>query len=194
MSKTTPSKSVFSVEEAKEVLASLSDADLVRLRRIAAFFSRGGRIAPDDLLQQAFESVLEGRRNFPRDLDLISFLAGTMKSLASSQFKSIDRSPEGKVSFIQHDDDYEEVGLDCAADVPGADQAMISQQDAEAIQTRILSLFADDEIARLLVEGIMEGMERSELCELTGLDSTSYNSKRRLIRRRINSAKVEGWE
>ena len=57
----------------------------------------------------------------------------------------------------------------------------------------LLSLFEDDEIAQVILEGMMEGIEGEELQELTDLDNTAYQSKRRLIRRRINRKYPEGW-
>ena len=57
----------------------------------------------------------------------------------------------------------------------------------------LLSLFEDDEIAQLILEGMMEGIEGEELRELTDLDNTAYQSKRRLIRRRIDKKFPKGW-
>lgn len=37
-------------------------------------------------------------------------------------------------------------------------------------------------------------MTAEELRELTGLSLTAYNSKRRLIRRRIDNAFPQGWK
>ena len=40
-------------------------------------------------------------------------------------------------------------------------------------------------VAQVIVEGIMEGQRGEDLRALTDLDPTAYQSKRRLIRRRI---------
>lgn len=189
-----PKKPVLTVEEKYEALSSLSDADLIRLGRIARRYCFG-RIDPDDLLQQAFVAALDGSRNCPRDIGIITFMAGTIRSLSSSRFKSFTRSPELHLIVAQNDDCEEipvEIGI--PTEVPSADQLLISEQETSAIHTAILSLFADDELARLIVEGDMEGMDASELRELTGLDGTVFNSKRRLIRRRIDKAYPEGWK
>jgi hypothetical protein len=67
-------------------------------------------------------------------------------------------------------------------------------KETAAIHSAILSLFADDEIARLIVEGDMDDMEACEIRDLTGLDEKAYASKRRLIRRRIDKAYPKGWK
>ena len=40
----------------------------------------------------------------------------------------------------------------------------------------------------------MEEMTAEEMRELTGLDKTGYDSKRKLIRRRIDKQYPEGWK
>jgi RNA polymerase sigma-70 factor (ECF subfamily) len=75
-----------------------------------------------------------------------------------------------------------------------AEQQLIQDEDAALIRRDVLALFDDDLQARDMVEGIMEGMTVDELRELTGLDKTAYNSKRRLIRRRIDKAYPDEWK
>ena len=75
-----------------------------------------------------------------------------------------------------------------------AEDAAIGTQNVAAIHHAMLALFNDDSQARDLVEGIMEGFTADELRELTGLDETSYASKRRLIRRTIDKHYPEGWK
>jgi RNA polymerase sigma-70 factor (ECF subfamily) len=189
-----PKKTVFSVEEMNEALSSLSDADMIRLRQIAGIYCKG-KIEREDILQRAFVAALDGSRKCPRDIALITFLAGTMRSLASSWFKSLTRTPELHLIAVQGDDCEDvPVGIDTPAEEPTADQQLVSEEEAAAIRAAILSLFADDEFARLIIEGDMEGMDATELRELTGLDETAYGSKRRLIRRRIVKAYPEGWK
>lgn len=189
-----PEKPVLSVEETNDALSSLSNADLIRLGRIARWYARG-RIDPDDLLQQAFVAALDGSRKCPRDIRVMAFLAGTIRSLASCRYKSLARSPELHLTATP-DDDCDEifVEIDMPTDSPNADQQIVSEQETAAIRTAILSLFADDELAHVIVEGTMEGIDASELRELSGLDGTAYNSKRRLIRRRIDKAYPKGWK
>jgi RNA polymerase sigma-70 factor (ECF subfamily) len=40
----------------------------------------------------------------------------------------------------------------------------------------------------------MDGWSAEELRAYTGLDKTAYDSKRKLIRRRLNKAYSEGWK
>jgi len=185
-----PANDTLTLEEITAELAALSKANLVRLGRIARRYS----MSPDDLLQDAFESIMEGNRHCPRDLNVMVFLWGTIRSLASSQKKSLAKLPVIDSLTPTTDDCDTHPDLDCPAVSPDAELLLISGQDADAIYSVLLSLFADDENAWLIVEGLMEGMERRELQELTGLGDTDYETKRRLIRRRINAKYPKGWK
>lgn len=69
---------------------------------------------------------------------------------------------------------------------PDPEQVLAADQDAATTKAAILAIFEGDTAAQVIVEGIMEGMEGEELRQLTELDKTAYNSKRRLIRRHID--------
>jgi DNA-directed RNA polymerase specialized sigma24 family protein len=181
----------FSVTEIDEAISSMPAAGLIRLSKVAVAFGRGV-IDPDDLLHEAFLSALEGRRKCPRDVDVVRFLAQAMRSIACNHLKSLSQLPE--IYSISTGNNDDEVGLDPACGRPNAEETVISDQEVVEIKSVILSLFKDDEMAHIMVEGSMEGMEAEDLYDLTHLDKTAFASKRRLIRRRIDGAFPEGWK
>ena len=63
----------------------------------------------------------------------------------------------------------------------------MAKQDEAAILNAALAAFVDDQAARDIVEGTLAGMNGQELRELIGLDQTTYDSKRKLVRRRIDN-------
>ena len=71
---------------------------------------------------------------------------------------------------------------------PAADEWLASTQEAICLRQTILELFADDGVAQRMLEGIMDGIAGEELRSLTQLSQTQFESKRRLIRRRIDKA------
>ena len=76
----------------------------------------------------------------------------------------------------------------------GLEAQIIGEEDATRIRCDILALFDDDQLAHDIVEGTMEYLTAEELRELTGIDKTTYDSKRKLIRRRINKKYPGGWK
>lgn len=180
-------RSILSGTEVEEAIASISEAGWHRLLKVARHYSFG-RLDPDDLLYEALSRTLDGRRTCPRAVDVVRGLAEAIRSIASSSFKAAARHPElhavDEVEFEEGDN------TDCAED---PEQKMISDQEADRIRSDIISLFNDDENAQTIVEGKMDGMAREELSELMGLHGQAYDSKLRLIRRRIDRAFPEGW-
>ncbi len=182
----------LTTEEIAEAICALSVAQWNKLQKIARLYRRS--YEAEDLLQEAFTRALSGSRNCPRDINILHFLAETMRSIASDRAKSLRRKPELKFADLNGgNDEGEELEYDPPETKPTAEQHLSSEQDVKKIKESILVIFKDDEIAQIMVEGIMEGMEGEELRNLTDLDKTAFNSKRRLISRRLNKAYPEGW-
>jgi len=79
---------------------------------------------------------------------------------------------------------------------PNADERLAASDEDGARERKrqeIIGLFADDLVAHVLVEGMLEGTRGEDLRALTDLDPTTYESKRRLIRRRIEKA-IQGMK
>jgi DNA-directed RNA polymerase specialized sigma24 family protein len=180
--------------EVDEAISAISEAGWLRLQKVANIYSYQGKFDHEELLQESFLAAIEGRRKCPRDVDIVRFLAEAMRSLVSSKMKSMERKPELKLLSLAPDNDENEMPYDCPSGDPSAEQAIVSIQEVEGIRTAILSLFDDDEIAQVIIEGKMEEMDAAELRDLTGLDKKGYDSKWRLIRRRIDRAYPEGWK
>ena len=70
---------------------------------------------------------------------------------------------------------------------------MISNEQYRDTENRLLEIFDGDDEAQLIVLGMLTGTQGAELKEATGLDQTSFNSKRRFVRRKINSAIEDGF-
>ena len=176
--------------EIEDAIRTLTAADWARLRLVAARYS-GRRIEAKDLLQETLMRSLDGR-HCPRHVDLVRFLAEAMRSIADGESEkaanrlvlvSANATPEIEARVENHPDP----DLD-------AEAKRIADEEAAAISNEILGLFADDPVAEIIVEGIMEEMEGDELRELSGLDATAYDSKRKLIKRRISKRYPEGWK
>jgi len=69
-------------DELEAAIRNLSAADWGRLGRIAAYYARGRPIEDQDLLRETFRRALDGGRKWPTGLDVVPFLAGTMRSIS----------------------------------------------------------------------------------------------------------------
>ena len=179
--------------EIASAIRAFTPVQWVRLRKVAAYYAALGRlIEAEDLLQEAFRRALDGERKCPVTVDVVRFLAEAIRSIIDGELKKAKRRPVLVPLPAPGDPDPD----DPTAKVPEpADPALnaekrLEAREEEALRQRqrqqVIDLFADDLAGQVIVEGIMEGgMKGEDLRALTELDQTAYESKRRLIRRRI---------
>ena len=177
--------------EVKRSISALTAVDWLRLHKVARALCRDAAFQADDLLQEAFQRALDGTRQCARTLDIIPFLAGVMRSIASDWRKARKRRPE--MSLVTATGRLQEVVLQVRDNRCVADEVLVSNEEAARLQQVIFALFADDAVAQRLLEGIMDGLAGAQLRSLTGLSETEFASKRRLIRRRIDKAYPRDW-
>jgi RNA polymerase sigma-70 factor (ECF subfamily) len=132
------------------------------------------------------------QRQCARSVNILDFLAGVMRSIASDWRKARKRRPE--MSLVTHTGALQEVVVQVRDTRPVADEWLASSQEVARIRMAILDLFADDGVAQRLVEGLMDGATGEELRSLAELSQTQFASKRRLIRRRIDKAFPKEWQ
>lgn len=80
----------LSPSEVAEATRTLPESGWIRLRKIAGAFCRNKPLDAADLLQEAFVRLL-GDRQCPRHIDVIRFLAETMRSIVSGAAKGQKR-------------------------------------------------------------------------------------------------------
>ena len=178
-------------DEIANAIRAFTPAEWARLRRVAGYYARP-QIGAKDLLQEAFARALDGRQ-CPVHVSVVKFLAEIIRSVANGEGEKVEhRLP--LVSIVGKTGEPLTEVLDRADRAQSVEERLIAEQDAAQLRRDILQLFDDDPVAQIIVEGIMEEMDGEELRELSGLDKTAYDSKRKLIRRRIDKQYPEGWK
>jgi RNA polymerase sigma-70 factor (ECF subfamily) len=181
-------------DEIEAAIRGLRPPDWARLRKVARFHANAGAIEADDLLQEAMMRALSTRA-CPAHVDVVRFIAEAMRSIAHDQRKK--QKPVAELVPIARTGEAFETGVDLVDESEGPEDGLITKQDAAhyaVTYDAIQALFEDDPIAKDVLEGLLEDMTPGEIRELTGLDQTGYDSKRRLIRRRIEKAYPKGWK
>lgn len=184
--------SLVPLPEIRKAIRALKPADFLRLHKVARALCRGAAFEADDLLQEAFHRALDGTRHCPRHVEVVQFLVGAMRSIASDWSKARRRRPE--MSLVTSAGDLREVIVQVCDSRPDAHEQLASDQEEACLRTAVCNLFSDDAVARRMVEGIMDGAQGAELRALTGLNETEFASKRRLVRRRIDRAFPKEWK
>jgi hypothetical protein len=177
----------FTVDELRLAIATLSAADLGRLKQAAKVFSGISGIMEDDLIQDSYTRVLEGRRTCGRTVGLVPFLCGVMKSIASqeTEARKVGLRP---VTVLKNG---EAVLPDGKADTVSPEQAAAAAIDDRPLLARVHAAIAGDEKLELLLEGIYDQMRGAELQDLLGVDEKGLAALRKKLKRRLQEASAE---
>ncbi|PKP68477.1 MAG: hypothetical protein CVT82_15170 [Alphaproteobacteria bacterium HGW-Alphaproteobacteria-4] len=186
--------SPLDTDEAKDVsqvsseMRGMSVGDHARLRKVAMYCATGD-LSADDLLQEAFCRALAGTRRCPRKVDVVRFLAEAIRSLAHGEREKLAALPK-----TERIDPNPVTGpaVDPPSDRPDAEERLLIEEKNRKILGGILGIFEDDPVATLIIEGIMDELSVDDMLELTGISKTAYDTKRKLIRRRVDKAYPEG--
>lgn len=188
-----------SLEDIRQAIRSLTEADWValntyaenRIRRIG--LSASNRDA-HGLLTEAMNSLLEtGRRHwYPGKVDLPGFLMGAMWSISSNWARK-GVSGQGEISdadllrISEIGENSRRTTQSAQASGPGPEDQLLQNdcQTEEALVEEIETLFKDQLLASLILDGWKAGMKGPEIIEALNIDETQYRTAVRLIRRRI---------
>ena len=177
----------LSTAEIHNSVDAISDGDMARLIAAASGFSRLCGIDADDLLQEAFTRALDGRRTCARDVPLVDFICGVMRSLTSQEnearkegFRPVVLTRDGE-PFLP----------DVAGNAPSPEQVAISAIDHKPLLDEISAAAAGDEQLQLLIEGIGEHMRGAELQDLLGVDEKGLAAVRKRLKRLLQNTQTK---
>ncbi len=164
----------LSREELETLVLGLSDADILRLKRISEKYTGNHEMGADDLVQEAVLRTLSGKRKTcPRSVPIVNFLSGVIRSIASGEREKKDRA--GELSDVE------------LRQLHGT----ISSPDDEVLEKQLFKelgvVFEEDEEILLLILYLQDGASPSEIQENEEWSETQYNSIRRRMRRRWNA-------
>ena len=178
-------RDVLSVDEFKENLNSLTDAQFIKLGKTADYLCRGLAIEGQGILNLAFCKALEGKRKCPRDLPATVFIRGVMESLISAYIKKRKRDPLQLIVEIASEDDSLDIDdLQPTLDTP--EEILLAKQTLEEID----QVLKGDEA--MVVMAQLDGYTPQQIQETVGLTPTQYASTLRAIRRKLD--KLENKE
>jgi hypothetical protein len=188
-------------DELRVALGSLTAVDLKRLNRASEMLARDTLMSAEELVGEAVYVAFVGRRRCPRDVPLMVFLKGAIKSLASSAKKAAARS--NIVPFPGATPENQNP-IECASDLASTPEQVLLQRDegreaegaAASASTAVQMLndhFSKDYEVQLCIAGMMEGMAGKELRDFVGVDQAGIDYARKKIRRATCKLFPRGW-
>lgn len=168
-----PSAASYSQAEIAQAIRSLAVEHKTALVKVAAVYARRTVYGYEDLIQEAFMRVLDGRREWPRGIHAVQFFRNVMRSIAWD-WRVLNRDDETQLDETQLDE------------TSSQEDRSIARIDAQ----KVVAYFDDDAIAQKILVGMMDGMRGEDLRKLSGLSGTEYESKRAKIRRRLEKVSL----
>lgn len=170
-------------KDVEDALLGLSDADLLRLQRLARFRAR---LIPaldwQDLLQEAIGRALDGRRRWPRAVDFMAFMRQTIRSIANEHWRREERKPP-------HSDLDDESMVDRGLNTAYQPERLVL---AAKLLEEIQSLFAEDPQVLAILAGIAADEPPADIKRKAGMSNTQYASAQKRIRRGLANAFPSG--
>jgi DNA-directed RNA polymerase specialized sigma24 family protein len=172
-------------EEIREALYALSDDDMRRIEKIARHFAPRSGMSIEDLRQETFLRVLASR-SCKVGTSMISFLAGTMKSIASETPRARKKAREEAGMELVFTANYGEDGVpEPAADGPDPEEEALSRTIHAPILERVSQCISNDFELQLLVEGLFDGKRGKELEELLTTDAKGLAAAKKRLSRKL---------
>jgi DNA-directed RNA polymerase specialized sigma24 family protein len=170
----------LALEEVRRILSRLRPPDILRLSALARTWAAGLRQQDaDDLLNEALDRVLSGRRPWPSDVPLPAFLSQVMRSIASQWRREDRREPlkEDETGQVLEEESHD----------PGAGYEM------DDLVARMRRALADDPAALGVLDHILADSDREDAQAALGMDATQYDTTRRRMIRHLFGAFHSGW-
>jgi hypothetical protein len=168
----------LSPAEVRRALDRLSRADIVRLSLLAQNWVKGlPRRSADDLVNEAFERILSGKRPWPCDIDRGAFFNGVMRSI-SSQWRK---------------EDYRELLAEDQENGTGESSTIEPDHDLNDLVFRMRRALGEDEKAKDMFEHMLVDRDREEVQSAIGVDATGFDTVRRRMFRHLREAFSSGW-
>lgn len=186
-----PDEEHYSPEEALAVFRNLSEVELDKLGRIASFIAgSGGYAPPQELINEAFIRIAEGKRKWPRNLAFLAFVGGVMKSLATDgklipEERKLVRLKQG-LTIVNSEDLMMVAANDDSAD-------LAKKERLESAMSKLQKHFAGDGEMEMLLMGIEDGLRGKELQDAVGVDAKRLEALRTRMNRHIEKLANESW-
>lgn len=185
------SRPTLDLAEARQAIDGLTPAAFLRLGKAGRLLALGLSCEASDLLSDAICQTLQGRRNCPRDVPLVTFLIGAMRSRASAVRETQKASP---VAFTLDATGTDGRPLyDPPALTRNVEEWRLAEEDVAARISALEELFAGDDEATMFLWADLEEMPKEEIKAMNDLTDSAYATIRRRMRRQISGRFPHGW-
>lgn len=179
------------LENIERAIVDLSDADWVKLRKMATGHLWGTRLEdPDALINDTIERLIAGKRTWHIDMAFVPWMDSAMRSVADDlrtrkQEKSLVLAGDLLNGCDAPDEPLDLLGED--GETP-LDTLLTEEARAAAEHdlSKIEESFKDDSEVGWILLGLDEKMSAREIQAISGMTKTQYETARKRLRRECN--------
>ncbi len=183
------SEPTLDLAEARQAIERLTSADLLRLRKAGRQYAFAAGCDVDDLLNEAVCQTIAGVRNCPREMAMLPFLIGVMRSRASARQQKV----EAELVSADATDAEGRLLHEPVESKPNVEELALVREDVSARRNALEALFSDDDEATLFLWAYLDDLSKDEIMTTIGVDVKAYATIRRRVRRTIDAAFPNGW-
>lgn len=188
----TASAEIASEDEVREHLLELDDDALYRLEVAAARYRRAlPKHDVEELVNEALQRALDGRRKWRRDVAFMAFMLETMRSIASEWLKRNLRDvPDSQIGVSSGEDDEGESFLERQSTAEGDPEAAARFRDVADRLERVFGS-GDDEVMGVVL-GRIEGLSPAETQKEFNMTPKAYAAAQKRLRRAAVAGNLDG--
>lgn len=182
-----PEEEAATRDELVAAIEGLCVADWLRLRSYARFRMAGlpwsqrkGR-TPEDLLREAISRTTTGDRRWRRSVPFFQFLRGAMRSISTTWRN--EANPDVAVLFCDLPSSLGGANNDSPESVATAEPDAVRSAQARETLDAIRRHFAGDALVLLVMDGLEEGLEISEVAAVLEVDQKQVEAALKKLRR-----------
>jgi len=186
------SRDYYSTDETLLLLRNLSDADYLKLMKLAKYQSNKVLdMDSDDLLNEGIRRVLDGTRQWPRGLDITRFMYQTFGSIVSAHAKHRETAVD--LGYFTEQDVISdcEVGSSLSDNTQNSQSNVSSLVYAEKMMSRVIEALSSDPNAQVVALSIAEGLSAKEAQARFSISTKQYDAARKRLRRVTDSLSTE---
>lgn len=182
MTTSAPQQSqIATPEQVVRAFAALSLSEQQRLRQIARLRALGiPAMTWEDLLHEALVRTLAGKRQWPLEVNLVAFLAQTMRSIANEERERTAAEPIDYAPGPGIDDEHSG-HADSMIEVRTPESELMARSTLQKIE----HIFATDAEAIHILHGLAEGLTPAETQMRSGMTRIQYASAQKRIQRAL---------
>jgi len=178
-------------EEAHARLDRLTEKDWLALdaasRKYRAWLAEDG----EEVLGEAVQRILDGRRKWPRHVETAPFLAEVMRSVAWEWLQKRRRRaiPESRLGSPDASDPDEDEGYIERHPASGSGPDGLAR--IGAIIKHVETVFGDDDAVTAVILGRVEGMSPEDVQKEFGITQNQYAAAQKRLRRAVLAGRMD---